>query len=71
VLGLKADATLDQVKEAYRSLALKHHPKNDSSAEAEAKFAEVAKAYETIIDSKKNRGYEDFGFGSFFEDFEK
>lgn len=59
------------MKEAYRSLALKYHPKNDTSAEAEANFAEVAKAYETIIDSKKNRGYEDFGFGSFFEDFEK
>jgi hypothetical protein len=71
VLGVKNDATVDEVKEAYRNLAIKYHPKNDPSPDAEAKFAEIAKAYETIFESKKNRAYEDFGFGSFFEDFDK
>jgi DnaJ-class molecular chaperone len=50
-------------------MALLNHPKNDPTPEAATRFAEAAKAYETIVDSRKNKTYEDFGFGSFFEDF--
>jgi curved DNA-binding protein CbpA len=45
VLELKNDASIDKVKESYRKLAMKYHPKNNPSPEAEAKFAEVGKAY--------------------------
>jgi len=54
-LEINKDATVDQVKDAYRNLAIKYHPKNNTDPKAEEKFAEVAKAYETIIEGKKNR----------------
>lgn len=69
VLEISKDASLEDVKEAYRKLAIKYHPKENSSPEAQAKFAEVSKAYSTITEPKKTRPYEDFGFNSFFEDF--
>lgn len=71
VLELNKDATIDQVKDAYRNLAIKYHPKNNAQPDAEAKFAEVANAYQAIIDGKKSRDYGELGFKSFFEDFEK
>jgi len=49
VLEINNDASIDQVKEAYRKLALKYHPKNNTSPDAEARFAEVSKAYEAIL----------------------
>lgn len=71
VLEITKDATIDQVKDAYRKLSIKYHPKNNTTPEAEAKFAEVSKAYQHIVESKNNRDFGQFGFNSFFEDFEK
>lgn len=68
-LELNSDATPEQVKDAYRKLAIKYHPKNDSSPEAATKFADVAKAYEMIVDAAKSKAEGDLGFRSFFEDF--
>lgn len=50
-------------------MALLNHPKNDPTPEAATRFAEIGKAYETIMEWKRNRTFEEFGFGSFFEDF--
>lgn len=49
VLEISNDASIDQVKEAYRKLAIKYHPKNNTSPDAYSKFAEVRKAYEAIL----------------------
>ena len=71
VLGVDQDASLEQVKEAYRRMAIKFHPKNSPGPEAEQKFADIAKAYEIILESKKRKESRSLGFNSFFEDFEK
>ena len=70
VLELKPEATLEQVKEAYRRLALATHPKNNPSPEAEKKFAEVGKAYDMIVREHQSK-QEESGFKSFFDDFHK
>lgn len=62
VLGVKRDATDDQIKKAYRKLALKWHPdRNEGSEEASKKFAEIANAYEVLSDSDKRRQYDMVG----------
>lgn len=63
VLGVGKNASPDDIKRAYRRLAIKHHPdKNpDNKAEAEAKFKECAEAYEVLADSEKRRRYDQFG----------
>ena len=54
ILGLERDASDDDIKRAYRRLALKYHPdRNPDDAEAEAKFKEAAEAYEVLGDSEK------------------
>jgi molecular chaperone DnaJ len=50
ILGVAADASKDDIKKAYRKLAMKHHPdRNPDNPEAEAKFKEVKEAYEREI----------------------
>lgn len=71
VLELDKNASEDQIKQAYRKLAIKYHPKNDTSPEAQAKFAELGRAYEEAITSKNEAKYTDLGFRSFFEEFDK
>ena len=63
VLGVGKNASPDDVKRAYRRLAIKYHPdKNpDSKAEAEAKFKECAEAYEVLSDPEKRKRYDQFG----------
>ncbi|KPL00655.1 MAG: molecular chaperone DnaJ [candidate division Zixibacteria bacterium SM23_73_3] len=62
VLGLSRDATEDDVKKAYRRLALKYHPdKNPGSKEAEEKFKEATEAYEVLKDPQKRSTYDRFG----------
>lgn len=65
VLEVNNDASLEEVKDAYRNLAIKYHPKNDSSPEAAVKFSEIAKAYDAIMEAEKTKS-EDIGFKSFF-----
>ena len=59
------------MKDAYRKLAIKFHPKNDSSPEAATKFAEIGKAYETILSGEKSKQLNNLGYRSFFDEFDK
>src|SRR5262245_21074211 len=62
VLGLKREAAADEVKKAYRQMALKFHPdKNPGDAEAERKFKEAAEAYEVLSDPGKRQRYDRYG----------
>jgi DnaJ-class molecular chaperone len=63
VLGVKRDATEDQIKKAYRSLARKYHPdRNPGDKQAEANFKEVQDAYDVLSDKAKRAQYDRFGF---------
>ena len=60
ILGVKKDATADEIKKAYRTLARKHHPdKNPDNASAEAKFKEVSEAYDVLSDAKTRKEYDE------------
>ncbi len=62
VLGVERNASQDDVKRAYRKLALKYHPdKNQGDREAEEKFKVAAEAYEVISDPSKRKRYDQFG----------
>jgi len=62
VLGLQRGAGKDDIKKAYRKLALKYHPdKNPDNAEAEAKFKEASEAAEILLDDSKKSRYDQFG----------
>jgi len=60
-LGISKGATDDEIKKAYRKLALKYHPDKNKSPEAEEKFKEVAEAYEVLSDKKKRDIYDAHG----------
>ena len=63
VLGVKKDASADEIKKAYRKAAMKYHPdRNPGDKEAEAKFKEVSEAYEVLSDDGKRSRYDQFGF---------
>lgn len=62
ILGVAPDATVDEIKKAYRKLAMKHHPdKNEGNKASEAKFKEISAAYEILSDAKKRKNYDSFG----------
>ncbi len=62
VLGVDRNATTDEIKKAYRKLAVKYHPdKNPGDKEAEEKFKEIAEAYAILSDPEKRRRYDQFG----------
>lgn len=62
VLGVDRTSTADEIKKAYRKLAVKYHPdKNEGNKEAEAKFKEVAEAYAILNDPQKRQQYDRFG----------
>ncbi|GAA4340958.1 molecular chaperone DnaJ [Variovorax defluvii] len=63
-LGVPKNASEDEIKKAYRKLAMKHHPDRnhgDTSKEAEAKFKEVKEAYEMLSDAQKRAAYDQYG----------
>ncbi len=62
VLGVAKNATKDEIKKAYRKLAIKYHPdKNPGDKEAEEKFKEAAEAYDVLSDDTKRQRYDQFG----------
>ena len=62
VLGVSKTATKDEIKKAYRKLAIKYHPdKNQGDASAEEKFKEATEAYDVLSDEKKRSAYDQFG----------
>lgn len=65
VLGVSKSASAQEIKSAYRKLALKYHPDKNKTKEAEEKFKEVTKAYEVLSDEQKRKTYDQFGSAAF------
>lgn len=66
VLGLEKGASDDDIKKAFRKLAIKYHPdKNQGNAEAEEKFKEINEAYQVLSDPEKKARYDQFGTADF------
>lgn len=72
ILGVPKSATLQDIKKAYRSLALSHHPDRvpeEKKKEAEEKFKEISEAYGVLSDSKKRAMYDQYGHSGIDQQF--
>ncbi len=65
ILGVSKGATLDEIKRAYRKLALEYHPDRNKSKDAEHKFKEITKAYEVLASEDKRKLYDQVGHAAF------
>jgi molecular chaperone DnaJ len=62
VLGVSRGVSLEEIKRAYRQLALRHHPdRNPDDPDAESKFNELAQAYEVLSNQAKRSLYDQYG----------
>ena len=69
VLGVKKGASLDEIKQAYRKLALQYHPDRNKSKEAEEKFKEINEAYAVLSNPEKRKQYDAYGPDQFNQRF--
>jgi curved DNA-binding protein len=70
VLGVEKSASSEQIKKAYRKLAIKYHPdKNPGDKQAEERFKEITEAYAVLSDQEKRRQYDQFGEAGFHQRF--
>ena len=60
-LGIERQSTDDEIKKAYRKLALKYHPDKNKHPGAEERFKEIAEAYEVLSDSNKRAAFDRYG----------
>lgn len=65
LLGVPKTASADEIKKAYRKLAMQYHPDVNKAPDAAAKFKEVTEAYEVLADAKKRQQYDQFGHAAF------
>jgi len=66
ILGLEKTASSEEIKKAYRKLALKYHPdKNPDNKEAEEQFKKISEAYAVLSDAEKRKQYDSFGSDTF------
>ena len=67
LLGVPRDASVDDIKKAYRKLALQYHPDRNKEAGAEERFKEISEAYAVLSDAEKRKTYDQFGHAGFDE----
>ena len=66
VLGVQKNSSPEQIKAAYRKLAVKYHPdKNQGNKTSEDKFKEASEAYHVLSDKERKQGYDNFGHAAF------
>lgn len=65
ILGVAKGASADELKKAYRKLALEYHPDRNKTKEAEAKFKELSRAYEVLGNPEKRQAYDQYGAAAF------
>src|ERR1700740_1031007 len=61
ILGVKREASADDIKKAYRKLAQKYHPDVTKDPKGEEKFKEIAEAYQALKDPEKRKAYDELG----------
>jgi molecular chaperone DnaJ len=65
VLGASRTASKDQIKDAYRKLAMQYHPDRNKAPDAEERFKEISEAYAVLSDDEKRRQYDTLGHAGF------